>query len=72
MPPPLSVTRFVSAAPLPEVYPRIVVFDGMFSVPLLPSVMVCAVANVAGEKMIAGVVDEWLGLLAAGDAQLIR
>ena len=24
------------------------------------------------EKVIAGVEDEWLGLLAAGDAQLIR
>lgn len=39
-PPPLTVTRSVSVAPLRVVSPCGVVFDGMVSVPPLPSVMV--------------------------------
>ena len=32
-PPPATVTRFVSVAPLPEVAPAMLVFDGMIRVP---------------------------------------
>ena len=46
-PPPSTVTRLVSVAPPPVVGPVIVVFEGMFRVPLV-SVMVCAVANAVG------------------------
>src|ERR1700739_1773372 len=49
-PPPATVTRFLSVAPLPEAGPVMVVFDGMFSVPLV-SVMVCAVAKTGESKL---------------------
>ncbi len=47
---PSTVTRLVNEAPLPVVAPVIVVFDGMFSVPLV-SVIVCAVANAVGSNV---------------------
>ena len=49
-PPPSIVTRLVSEAPLPVVGPRMVVFDGMFKVPLA-SVMVVADANFVESKV---------------------
>jgi hypothetical protein len=47
---PLTVSKFVNVAPLPEVGPAMLVFVGTVSVPLV-SVIVCAVLNTDGEKV---------------------
>ena len=49
-PPPFTVTRFLSVAPLPDVGPVMVVFDGMFRVPLV-RLIVCGVANMVGSNV---------------------
>lgn len=50
-PPPLTVTRSVSVAPLPVVSPCSVVFDGVVSVPPLPSVMVAPRGDGKAEEL---------------------